>query len=385
MEHYRAPMLKIVLRLLLFLIISIPSCGYNTKWQTEMVDGENSSVGQYTHLALDSNDNPHISYYDEENKVIKYAAKDSSGWNIETVDSTGSYGVLALDSNDIVHISYSDSSNKYLKYGYRDSTGWHMEIVDEGESLLKNSIAVDANDQPHIIYVNSIQNVSGYAQEQYYYKDELKYAYKDSAGWHIETVESTEWQSHILYPSLVLDSYNNPHMSFYFYTSLWPHSRPGVGSFLYAHKQSAEWIIESINADTVGGAGYNAIAVDSQNNIYISFYRGTYQDAQKLNLRYAYKNIAGWNIKTIDSAMDVGKYNSIALDSHNDPAISYYDGYNRDLKYAFENAFGWHLKTVDSIGEVGRFTSMVVDSNGNPRISYYDESNKDLKYAYLGN
>jgi hypothetical protein len=66
-------MKKPTLGVLLYFLILLQSCGYCSKWQTERVDGENSSVGQGTYLALDSNGNPHLSYYDESNKDLKYA------------------------------------------------------------------------------------------------------------------------------------------------------------------------------------------------------------------------------------------------------------------------------------------------------------------------
>ena len=69
-------MKKLTLGALLFYLILLQSCGYCPNWHTETVDGENSSVGKFTSIALDSNNNPHISYYDEDNKVIKYAFKD---------------------------------------------------------------------------------------------------------------------------------------------------------------------------------------------------------------------------------------------------------------------------------------------------------------------
>ena len=73
-------------------------------------------------------------------------------------------------------------------------------------------------------------------------------------------------------------------------------------------------------------------------------------------------------------------YTSLALDSSDNPHISYYDNTNYDLKYAWYDGT-WHTETVDSTGGVGRYTSLALDSSDNPHISYYDSTNDDLKYA----
>ena len=86
-----------------------------------------------------------------------------------------------------------------------------------------------------------------------------------------------------------------------------------------------------------------------------------------------------WNIETVDSGY-VGRFSSIALDSRDNPHISYYNGFlNRDLKYARWNGSVWSIEDVDPIGE---HSSLVLDSSDNPHISYYDWAILDLKYAY---
>ena len=65
-----------------------------------------------------------ISYYDYTNTNLKYAYYDGSSWHIETVDSYGDVGMftssIALDSNDHPHISYYDVSWGNLKYARMD-------------------------------------------------------------------------------------------------------------------------------------------------------------------------------------------------------------------------------------------------------------------------
>ena len=76
-----------------------------------------------------------------------------------------------------------------------------------------------------------------------------------------------------------------------------------------------------------------------------------------------------WSTEIVDDW--AGLYTSIALDSGNNPCISYYDVTNGGLKYAYYD-LGWHTDPVDSTGIVGWYTSRELTTlNSNPRLSYY--------------
>ena len=74
---------------------------------------------------------------------------------------------------------------------------------------------------------------------------------------------------------------------------------------------------------------------------------------------------------------------SLALDAAGNPRINYWDwdGSNGDLKYAWRDSAGWQNETVDSAGQAGEYTSLALDAAGNPRISYCNPSNNDLMFA----
>ena len=87
-------------------------CQAKADWDIQRIDVVNW-IGEHTSIVLDSDDNPHISYYDATNHDLKYANYDGS-WHVETIDSLnwiGEYTSLALDSNDNPHISYYDATN----------------------------------------------------------------------------------------------------------------------------------------------------------------------------------------------------------------------------------------------------------------------------------
>ncbi len=78
----------------------------------------------------------------------------------------------------------------------------------------------------------------------------------------------------------------------------------------------------------------------------------------------------------------MGYCTSLALDGLGYPHISYYAYGSENPKYAYRDVSGWSVETVDSEGHVGQYTSLALDDSGCPHISYYDDTNSDLKYAY---
>ena len=331
-------------------------------WYTTIVD-DVGNVGEWTSIALDFQDQPHISYFDNTNANLEYAHYDGSSWQIcwpDTEGDVGRYSSIALDGLGYPHIAYFNVSHEdltsSLKYTYYDGETWQIVSVEtSSENVgLFCSIAIDSYDRPHISY---------FADLSLY---DLKYSYYYGFDWYIITVDETGMVGR--FTSIALDAYDRAHISYQDFES-------GNGNLKYAYYDGVIWDV--VDVDTAGDVGYyTSIAVDRSGYPHIS-----YRDNTNRDLKYAYYDGAHWTIVIVDSAGDVGKFDSIALDSTDRPHISYYA--ERDLRDAYFDGVTWHITTIDT-GGVGRYSSIALDSDGYPHISYRDDTNDALKYAWYG-
>lgn len=79
-------------------------------------------------------------------------------WHAEDVASDlGEYGgfqSIALDSQSVSHVSLCDfdANSGSLVYGIRESGGWNLKTVDDGGVGVFTRLALDTNDNPHIVF-----------------------------------------------------------------------------------------------------------------------------------------------------------------------------------------------------------------------------------------
>ena len=177
-----------------------------------------------------------------------------------------------------------------------------------------------------------------------------------------------------MYSSLALDSADNPHITYYYYEQWAGSSIRGI--LKYIRMSDGEWD-EPVTLDSGDVGLWSSLALDSADNPHISYYDDTNGD-----LKYIRMNDGEWlEPVTLDSTGNVGKWPSLALDSNDNAHISYYDEWNQDLKYIRMSDGVWSEPvTLDSTGNVGRFSSLALDSADNAHISYYDYTKGDLKY-----
>ena len=158
--------ISLLLSFVILLIVAIAQVSYGVTWNIGTLDS-GGDVGAFSSIAVDASGNPHISYYDNINKDLKYAVKSSNIWTITTVDPDGDAGALssiAVDASGNPHISYFDGTNFDLKYAVLSDGVWIIETVDsDGDVGVLSSIAVDSSNRLHISYYDNMKYDLKYA------------------------------------------------------------------------------------------------------------------------------------------------------------------------------------------------------------------------------
>jgi len=197
-------------------------------------------------------------------------------WSVENIGPAWGYTSIAIDSDGRPHISYlvgSPETTIYVAYAYKDSTGWHVETIDRSTASFAayTSIILDSSDYPHLCYANG--------------DDNLGYAYKDAMGWHIESVTS-EQGSEGDNCSIALDSNGYPHITYEDHLV----TRPDMNG-KYAYKDATGWHIRPF--DDI--AGITSLALDSYNYPHIC-YPYSLPSPPYYTLRYARWTGSYWDI-----------------------------------------------------------------------------------------
>jgi hypothetical protein len=322
---------SVVVILMVSIFILSTSC--EADWKKKNLGGG----GDYNSIALDSLDNPHISYLDDSdpvNYILRHAFFDGRTWHKEIIDSgdVGWYSSIRVDSLDHIHISYrSDDPSYSLKYAFFDGLNWHNSIVESGG--YSTSIAIDGNNRPHISHVTG--------------SNELKYVRYDGNNWVSETLSQGLSLSGTT--SLALTSTGAAYISF---------SDSSSPNRLYlATNVSGSWEVNSL-AD----GRQSSLALDSLGNPHILFFSEGTQE-----LVYNRFNGFAWITKSYqDVAVEA---TSIALDKYDHAHLSFgIYAYGLDfLVYGYHNGLDWFASLFER--NSGYVTSIAVDGEGFPHIA----------------
>jgi hypothetical protein len=373
-----------------------------------------SFSGQYTSIAVDSNNRPWISYWESNVLVVaNYVGSGGTGcatpsWTCTSVITSNSPGLetsIAISQDNTVWVSFRDAIGGYdnlslARYVGSGGTGcsssaWTCTLVYSfaGDDVSSGgSIAVDNSGNPSIVFQVYITSPG---------VTELRLArYVGSGGtgcsssaWTCTTIDAGDYsQSSLTFSTdgtILISSDKSTDLLFISYVESG------------GNCSNNAWQCEVVDStDTVGYS--SSISLGPSGDPWIS-----YADGTNGNLEIArYVGSGGncdtvgagsdaWECTTVDATDTVGAYTSLAFDASGNANISYYDSSNQNLEIARYVGSGgncdtvgagsdaWECTTVDSAGGVGAYTSLAFDASGNANISYYDSSNQNLKVATI--
>jgi hypothetical protein len=312
-----------------------PHISYDGKYMVWTGSSWNvQNVGFSGQLVLDKSGNPHVvysvgKYYNQSAGLylwdIFYSSLSGSQWTTETVATQlapDPMPKLAFDSSSSPHVAYNRGIGN-LMYASKNGTSWSSQIVDTENSYSDLCLAIDANNNPHIVYARSSQN-----------NNAMSIASWTDSKWVIQKVDGYANSA-----SIALDSTGNPHIFYFSYTdradSYWN----------YATWNGSTWDIQTQTQIYSTPEGQTSLAIDSHGQPHVGFssiYSPENKSADSGILEYAVYTGSSWDTQTVENDPGgVGLLTTLALDSADQPHIlcAYQATYYQHGSYSPRNAF----------------------------------------------
>ena len=231
---------------------------YDGTWHFEVAD-TTTKTGNFVNIALDQNNQPHITHRHSLNifyGYLRYTKKVSGGW--ETYEFSSDYGgyhtSIAIDVQGYPHIAdCTDGSD--LQYIFWDGQSWQIEKPALDYASTYSSMVLDNQGRPQISYYWALEDSNTF---------ELRFTNKNSGAWQIYTVDHGElpfkrgWDNDI-----AIDDDGMIHITYH------AHNKCLVK---YAYGSGDNWYISVV--DTVGGwYSFNAIGLNG-NDVFMSYCDG---------------------------------------------------------------------------------------------------------------
>jgi len=370
-------------REILILSQSSPGSADSTGWTIETVDttsGGSSGVD----LKLDSTGTPRVAYNPP--TEVMHAIREAGSWNTSYVASkywgtaAGDTQCLAIDKKGVSHVFFDNAG---LYHAVPAASGWSVEEVDKVTSpttWVSCQASVDSHGRLHVAYATKLfVNRPG----------EIKYAMSNGTGWSIEKID--EGGLTAFWVSIVVDSQDNPHILYY---------ADSYNEVRHAYRTEAgNWVTETV--EYVGfiqyGGKHGALSIDSTDSLHAAYISSVKAEENRATLRYAVRDASGWAFETVAGSPGLkGLFTSLVVDADFRPHVSFIavdirnpvSDFDDDLVYAYRNDSGWSFETVIH-GEpsIPRpwFSTIAADKCSYPHIATYLFGEKAVKYATKGN
>jgi hypothetical protein len=333
------------------------------EWRIEGVDP--GGGGKFSSLKLDKAGNAHVAYYDEGRHELKYAFRDRrlNKWFTTRLDTTAGFCSLALDSKEQPHISYLLGNGK-LSYIHWNGRSWDKQTLDINAKVIDfyTSITLGPNDHPRI----SFYEYWGMGDNYELHMRNVKWA---GNRWEVQTIDPTPGSGK--FNSIATAASGLPQIAY-------ANVKAEDAGLRYAEWNGKSWAVTVLEGATAPHPVYSvAMALDKNGEPRI-----VYTDLTANLVKYAAMEKGKWQIQPVDSVVEAAypDRNGITLDDDGNPYLSYYDGGAGVLKVAYRVNGKWVTETVDQ--NSNGFTSSLQIGQGYIWMTYSDASGGSLQFAY---
>lgn len=295
--------------------------------------------------------------------ALKYAVRGPSGWTIETV-MDGSCPMpcktvwIAMDSLDhpralVTRVRFvSPTFYEDLLYGERNGGSWTWEtVVTTPDGYHDPRLALDANDQPHVVYGDSGLH-------------SLRYATKVAGVWSFETVDATNNAGG--YVDLAIAQNGDPCCSYYTYDGV---------ILRYARRSGGSWSVETIES-SIDLYGCTSMVINANDEPEIAYARPSG------SIVHGVRTAGSWSLQNIPvSVGHPAAEVQLALGPDAQPHILFQDRNVNRLQYLVRQGAKWALLPVNA-AHADDHSTLVVDPAGVSRLAFYETDHLILRYAF---
>jgi len=344
------------------------------------LDGQDGKVGYDTSITIGIDENPVISYRDLENEDLKIVhcldpVCDSFA-NPITLDSKGMVGknssiALGTDGNPIV--SYYDRSNKDLKVVYCNDKGCEnfdepIVLDSKGDVGRDSSITIAADGNPVISYFDNTNN-------------DLKLV-------HCTTIDCSTFDGPIILDSedavgrdssIAIGTDSNPVISYRSSTN-------ADLKIVHCTSLDCQTFDVPVVLDDQNSVGFDSsLAIGKDGYPIVSYFDNTNADLKIVHCTSLDCSTDNVSI-VLDSQGIVGRDSSIAIGTDSNPVISYTDDTFGNLKIIHCLDVSCMSKDIpvilDNNEATGVTPSVAIGAYGYPIVSYFDALTSDLKIIH---
>ena len=256
---------------------------------------------------------------------------------------TGWWPRMDVDQHGNIHLAYCDVTKGDLRYAYRNTSGWHIETaISKGAVGKYIGIAVDKKNSPGIIFYDQDQKI-------------LRFAKKKTDGtWQSERIA---WGLEIgMGGELIFDKNNTPH-AFYYITS---------GQLIHAKKiASGEWAKKPL-ADAIGSFTVRISVQQHQDAFWIS-----YMDWDLRNSRLYLGKLQGdeFHAEKVADRLSPG-WRSYLFFVKDEPQIIFTQSVKSQMRWAKRGLDGWESRLIND--NAGNFSAHYSPKKDILYIAYED-------------